>query len=61
MNGYICFYNGKRIEVYASTSFAAHTIAVKAFKVTPKNSYKVHVHLAVEEKNGEIVKHLPLF
>ena len=55
MNGYICFYGNKRIEVYAETSWQAFVKAVDTFKVSKKNEYKVSVHLA--EKNGEQVVH----
>jgi len=53
MNGYICFFSGKSIEVYANDLFDAKQTAVKAFKVSKKNEYKVSVHLA--EKAGEQV------
>ncbi len=53
MNGYIAFYKGKRIEVYAETIFAAQQEAAKKFKV--KKSYDVVVVLA--EKNGQPVVH----
>lgn len=54
MNGYICFYKGKRIEVRANTSYAAQTEAAKIFKA--KKAYEIQVVLA--EKNGEIVTHV---
>ena len=47
MNGYICFYKGKKMEVYADTSYQAQEQAAKAFKA--KKSYQVSTHLA--EKN----------
>ena len=53
MNGYIAFYKGKRIEIYAKTSYEAQQIAAKQFKA--KKSYDVTVVLA--EKNGEQVIH----
>ena len=55
MNGYICFYDRKRIEVYADTTWEAYVKAIATFKVSKKNEYKVSVHLA--EKNGEQVVH----
>ncbi len=54
MNGYVCFYRGKRIEVQATTSYAAQTQAAAIFKA--KKSYEVNVVLA--EKNGEQVTHI---
>jgi cation transport regulator ChaB len=56
-NGYIAFYKGKQIEVYADTKYAAQLEAAKLFKA--KKSYDVTVELA--EKDGEPVVHLPLF
>lgn len=50
-NGYICFYKGKRCEVYANTSFEAQQLAMKTFKA--KKSWDVDVHLA--EHAGETV------
>jgi hypothetical protein len=52
-NGYIAFYKGKRIEVYALTSYQAQIKAAEIFKA--KKSYEVTVMLA--EKNGEQVTH----
>lgn len=53
MNGYIAFYRGKQIEVYAPTSYEAQQIAAKQLKA--KKSYEVTVMLA--ERNGEQVTH----
>ena len=54
MNGYVCFYKGKRIEVYAETLLEARDKAAKQFKA--KKAYEVHVVLA--ELRGEIVTHV---
>lgn len=53
MNGYIAFYRGKRIEVYAERSIDARDIAAAKFKA--RKAYEVTVVLA--EKNGETVTH----
>jgi hypothetical protein len=53
MNGYVAIYKGKRIEVYAETSYKAQMKAAELFKA--KKSYDVTVMLA--EKNGETVTH----
>lgn len=53
MNGYICFYRGRRCEVYADTSFAAQQKAAQVFKA--RKSWEVTVVLA--ERAGEQVKH----
>jgi hypothetical protein len=54
MNGYVCFYKGKRLEVYAATSYDALKKAAKEFKA--KKTWDVSVTLA--EKNGKSVKHI---
>lgn len=51
MNGYIAMYNGKKIEVYAETSYAAQQKAVAIFKVRRNREYLVSVYLC--EKDGE--------
>jgi hypothetical protein len=53
MNGYVCFYKGKRIEVYADSSYQAQTKAAEQFKT--RKSYEVTVVLA--EKDGEVYEH----
>ena len=51
MNGYVCFYKGKRLEVYANTVYEAQEKASMLFKA--KKAYQVSVNLA--EKNGEAI------
>lgn len=51
MNGYVAFYKGKRIDVYADTSLAARDKAAEIFKA--RKPYEVTVVLA--EKDGEQV------
>ena len=53
MNGYICFYRGKRLEIYAQTSLEARDKAAAQFKA--RKAYEVTVMLA--EKSGEQVTH----
>jgi hypothetical protein len=53
MNGYICFYKGKRIEVYAETSYVAQQKAAQLLKA--KRSWDVTVCLA--ERDGGVVEH----
>ena len=55
MNGYICFYKGKRIEVYAETTAQAQRKAAEQLRA--KKHWEVSVCLA--EKNGEQVIHQP--
>lgn len=57
MNGYIAFYKGKRVEVYAETKFEAQKKAAQLLKA--KKSYDVAIELA--EKDGKPVKIIPDF
>ena len=50
MNGYVCFYNGKRIEVYAADLYAAKKDAVQQLKV-PMSKWNL-VSIVLAEKNG---------
>ena len=54
-NGYVCFYNQKRIEIYAETLFQAKENAVLAFKAPKSKRHMVTVMLA--EKDGQEVTH----
>ncbi len=51
LNGYICFYKGKQLEVYASRLIEARDKAVSLFKA--KKAYEVTAVLA--EKNNQPV------
>jgi hypothetical protein len=53
MNGYIAFWRGKRVEVYANTSYEAQQKAAAMLKA--KKAYEVTVMLA--ERAGEPVVH----
>lgn len=53
MNGYIAFYKGEQLEVFAETSYKAQQKAALLFKA--RKSYTVTVMLA--EKAGEPVVH----
>lgn len=50
-NGYLCFYKGKQIEVYAATAYAARQQAAALLKA--KHPYDLVVVLA--EKAGQPV------
>jgi hypothetical protein len=56
MNGYIAYYKGQRLEVYAETLYAAQTKAAQLLKVPSKRQYQVHTVLA--ELNGTPVEHV---
>jgi hypothetical protein len=53
MNGYIAIYKGRRIEIYAATSYEAQQKAATIFKA--KKHYEVIIMLA--EKNGQQITH----
>lgn len=55
MNGYICIWNRKQIEVYADSLYAAKLEAIKQFGVKKNQHHQISVHLC--EKNGEQVTH----
>lgn len=55
MNGYVCFYNGKRWECHASSMFDAKEKAVAHFKPPKSKQHMVSVVLA--EKDGQQVVH----
>lgn len=55
MNGYIAFYKGRKIEVYADSSRAAQDKAAALFKA--RKTYDVAVMLA--EKGGQTMTHDP--
>ena len=56
MNKYIAFYNGRKIEVQAETSYAAQQEAVKQFKPSKSKAHMVHVHIC-EREDGSTVVH----
>ena len=55
MNGYVCFYDGKRWECHAESSYKAQQLAIKHFNPPKSKQHRVSVMLA--EKNGEQVVH----
>ena len=55
MNGYVCFYAGKRWECYASSMLDAKEKAVAYFKPPKSKPHMVSVVLA--EKDGKQVVH----
>lgn len=57
MNGYICFFNGRRVEVYAATSYEAQKKAAQEMRVKPNKQYQITVCLA--EREGQSVSMAP--
>jgi len=61
MNGHVCFWNGKRCEVYADTSYAAQQLAVTEFQRGTRKKVKGYqVTVTLCEKAGEQVTHTPV-
>lgn len=58
MNGYIAFYRGRRMEIWAETSYAAQQEAARKFKA--KKPHEVVVVMA-ERADGSPVIHTPDF
>ena len=63
LNGYICFWKGQKVEVYADTTYNARNVAHNLFKEKAGrkkvNSYDITVMLA--EKDGKQVTHIADF
>lgn len=64
-NGYIAFYSGKRIEIYAESQLAAKEEAIKKLRVPKKGLGLLSVMLAetnaTPDKPGTQVVHTPDF
>lgn len=56
MNGYVCFWNSKRCEVHADTTFEAQKKAQVVFGKRCKKAYEINVVLA--ELQGKQVTHV---
>ena len=56
--GYVCFYNGKRIELYATSLSAAKDLAVAHFKPAKSKRHLISVTLA-ELPDSSPVIHTP--
>ena len=57
MNGYVCFFNGRKVEVYAASSYEAQKKAAQELKVKPNKQYQITVCLA--EREGQSVSMAP--
>ena len=55
-NGYICFFNGKSVEIRAKSSFAAQQEAARILRVKESKQYLISV-LFCESKEGEQITH----
>lgn len=54
MNGYLCFYNGRKCEVHATSSYDAQRQAAEKMNVKPNKRYLIEVCLV--EKEGAPVE-----
>jgi hypothetical protein len=54
--GYVFFFNGKRIEIYAQTLAAAKDLAVAYFKPAKSKRHMVHGMIA-EDQDGKTIVH----
>lgn len=62
MNGYVCFWNRQRVEVYADSSYEAQEKAVPLFQKNTRKKVKGYdVAVVLAEKDGEQVVHNPTF
>ena len=58
MNGYVAFWDGKQVEVYADSSYLAQAEAVVAFQKNTRKKVKSYdVTVVLAEKNNEQVTH----
>lgn len=56
MNGYICFYDKRRVEIHAPSLYAAKLAAIAHFKAPKMRQHEIAVTLA-ERVTGEAVVH----
>lgn len=60
MNGYVVFWDDKKIDVHAANSYEAQQIALREFqKNTRKRVKSYHVIVFLAELGGEAVTHTP--
>ena len=57
MHGYVVFYNGKRIEVHAETSYEAQKQAALLLKVPKSKQYMISVVLAERSDGSQATHH----
>lgn len=55
MNGYVAFWQGKRLEVHANTAYEAQQKAAEAFG---KRAKRWDVTVVLAEQNGKPVTHI---
>lgn len=55
MNGYLAYYDGKKIEVYAKTSYEAQQKAIEILKPPKSKKHLVTVYLCEREDGSQVV------
>lgn len=55
LNGYVCFYQGKRVEVYAETVLAAQKKVAAELHVPSKKEYLISVNLCERPDGSEVL------
>jgi hypothetical protein len=53
--GYVCFYQGKRVEVYAETTFGAQNKVAAQLHVPAKKQYLISVNLCERADGSEVI------
>lgn len=53
--GYVCFYNSKRIEMYATSLLEAKTKAIALFKPPKSKQHMISVCLAERPDGSEVL------
>jgi len=53
--GYVAFYQGKRIEVYAPSLYAAQNKVAEQLKVPAKKQHLISVTLCEHEDGSEVI------
>lgn len=63
LNGYVCLWNGKRVEVHAQTTYAAQQLALPQFqKMAGRKKVKGYdITVVLAEKGGKPVVHHATF
>lgn len=56
MNGYVCFYGSKRVEIYANSQYGAKKELIAQLQIPKSKQHMISVILA--EKDGNQVIHV---
>jgi hypothetical protein len=53
--GYVCFYQGKRVEVYAESMLAAQKLVAAQLQVPARKQYLISVNLCEREDGSDVI------